>query len=121
MASSCGIMDKRVKKNIEDSFKSFMAKYFNKGPGLARVYTSENCITIHCKDILTPLEKNLVGDIYGEYLIQASRKRILYNKKAELLKIIDNNIDTKVSSFYMDLNIFDDSLCCAFIIEIRNN
>ncbi len=44
-------------KGIEDSFKSFMAKYFDKGPSLARVYTSENCITIYCKDILTPMEK----------------------------------------------------------------
>ncbi len=34
-----------------------MAKYFDKGPSLARVYTSENCITIYCKDILTPMEK----------------------------------------------------------------
>ncbi|MCF6462349.1 MULTISPECIES: Na-translocating system protein MpsC family protein [Bacillota] len=117
MDNSCRAIDNGVKKDIEDSFKSFMAKYFDKGPSLARVYTSENCITIHCKDILTPLEKNLTGDICGEYLIQASRKRILHNTKAELLKIVDNNIDAKVSSFYMDLNIFDDSLCCAFIIE----
>ena len=117
MGSSCEVIDKRIKKGIEDSFKSFMAKYFDKGPGLARVYTSENCITIHCKDILTPMEKNLTEDICGEYLIQASRKRILHNKKSELLKIVDDNINAKVSSFYMDLNIFDDSLCCAFIIE----
>ncbi len=57
-----------------------MAKYFDKGPSLARVYTSENCITIYCKDILTPMEKNLTEDICGEYLIQASRKRILHSK-----------------------------------------
>ena len=117
MGNSCAIIDKSVKKGIEDSFKSFMVKCFNKGPSLAKVYMSENCITIYCKNFLTPLEKNLTNDTYGECLIEASRKRILHDKKIELLRIVDDNIGVNVTSLYIDFNVFDDSLCCVFITE----
>ena len=50
-------------------------------------------------------------------MIEASRKRILHDKKIELLRIVDDKIDSKVINFYIDFNVFDDSLCCVFITE----
>ncbi|NMB27855.1 MAG: DUF2294 family protein [Tissierellia bacterium] len=117
MGNSCEVLDKSVKKSIEDSFKSFMAECFNKGPSLAKAYISGNCITIYGKNFLTPLEKNLKNDTYGECLIQVSRKRILNDKKVDFLRIVDDKIGSKVINFYIDFNVLDDSLCCVFITE----
>lgn len=108
---------KNSRKGIEDAFKSFMARYFNKGPRLARVYIIENCIIVYCKEFLTQLEKNLINDKCGEYLIHASRKKIIQNNKEEFLNIVKYNYEGNVGSFYIDFNIFNDSLCCVFLVD----
>lgn len=106
---------KNSRKGIEDAFKSFMARYFNKGPRLAKVYIMDDCVVVYCKDFLTPLEKNLADDKYGEYLIKASRQRVIENNEADFLNIARQNYKEDIDKFYIDFNIDDDSLCCVFI------
>jgi len=108
---------KSLKKNIEDSFKSFMAKHFNKGPLLAKVYMVDNCITIYCKEVLTPLEKNIVRENLGEYYVQIFRKKLSYSSGDILIGMIEQKTGRKVNTFFIDCNAVDDSLCCVFIME----
>ena len=105
------------KKVIEDSFKSFMSKYFGRGPSLAKAFIVENCITIYCKDFLTPLEKNVQEVKDGEMLIKISRKRIIDNHEAEFLDIINGNFGRTVSSYYLDFNVKNNSIACVFMLD----
>jgi len=106
---------KNSRKVIEDGFKSFMARYFNKGPRLAKVYITNDCVIVYCEEFLTVLEKNLTDDEYGQSLIQTSRKKIIQSHEAEFLDIVRQNYKEDISRFYIDFNIGDDSLCCVFM------
>lgn len=118
MGNSVVGVERRIKKRIEDSFKAFMSKHFSRGPGLVKVYAIENCITIYCKNILTPLEKKLfIEDKEGELLIKSFREKLILNNEVEFLNMVNDSIDTTISSYYIDFNIKDDSLACVFILN----
>ncbi len=109
---------KNSRKAVEDGFKSFMARYFSKGPRLTKVYTIEDCmIVVYCKEFLTPLEKNLINDEHGCHLMQILRERIIQNHIVEFLNIVRQNYKGNINKFYLDFNIADDSLCCVFMLE----
>lgn len=108
---------KDSKKGIEDSVKSFMSKYYSRGPGLAKVFMNNDCVTIYCKDFLTSLEMNLLEDKDGEALIRMFREKIIYNNETEFINIVNSNIETGTNKFYIDFNIKDNSLACVFILN----
>lgn len=108
---------KSSKKLIEDSFKAFMSKHYSRGPRLAKVFITDNCITIHCKDILTSMEKNLLKDKDGELLIKIYGEKMIRNNESEFVNIINENIESTVSSYYVDFNIKNNSLACVFILD----
>ena len=111
------IRNKKIKKEIEDSFKSFMAKYFDKGPRYAKVYIVDDCITIYCKDFLTVLEKSLSKGDFGNYYVKLVREKVSENYSSLMMKMIYDITGLKVKNFYLDCNAIDNSLCCAFILE----
>lgn len=106
-----------LRKEIEDCFKSFMAKNFNKGPRLAKVITSDDYAIVYCKDYLTPLEKNVAVDDEGKYYIKMIRRKIVNEYKDMIKKEIEEKTNRKISKIYFDCDIEDDSLCCTMFFE----
>ena len=50
-------------------------------------------------------------------LIKISRKRIIDNHEAEFLDIINGNFGRTVSSYYLDLNVKNNSIACVFMLD----
>lgn len=112
------INQKKICKCIEDSFKSFMSKYFNKGPSLAKAYLLDDIVIIFCKDFLTTLEKNLAKNDAGEYYVYMLRRKLSEDLREELFKIVEIQSGYKVKDFYIDYRVSENSLCCVFILGI---
>lgn len=106
-----------AKRHIEDSFKSFMSKYFSRGPGVVKGYIIEDVVLVYCEDFLTTLEKNLAKDEIGQCYVQIIRKKISDEYGDFLVDMIETSVGQDVKAFYLDCNVANNSLCCVFMLN----
>lgn len=50
-------------------------------------------------------------------MIKSFREKLILNNEVEFLNMVNDSIDTTISSYYIDFNIKDDSLACVFILN----
>ena len=111
-------LDKRkVGKRIEDSFKSFMSKYFGKGPKNAKAYLVEDIVVIYCEDFLTTLEKNCAKDVENQYFVYILRRKMAEDYREELYEIVESQINYKVKDIYIDYKVSENNLFCVFKLD----
>ena len=118
MEKSYCVDKRKVGKCIEDSFKSFMSKYFGKGPRLARAYLVEDIVIIYCEDFLTTLEKNYAKDEKSQCYVHIMRRKMSEDYREEILRIVESQTGYEIKDIYVDYKVSKNSLCCVFRIDI---
>lgn len=105
------------KKEIEDYFKSWAHKNFQKGVKDATVYLYDDILVIIGVEVLTFTEISIIDDEYSKQVVQFTRKKVI-SKNYEVLK---SNLELicgkKIRQYYTDINFEKNALCMAFIFD----
>lgn len=105
------------KKEIEDYFKSWAHKNFQKGVKDAVIYLYDDILVIIGIEILSFTELSIIDDEYSKQVIQFTRKKVI-SKNYEVLK---SNLELlcgkTIAAYYTDINFERNVLCMAFVFE----
>ena len=107
----------KIRKELEDYFKSWMHKYFQKGIKQAKVIMAENTIIIFGMEFLTLVEQSIIDDDYSKQLIIQTRKKVSDKNMMVLKQNIELISGAKLESVFMDFSIETNTLCMVFVMD----
>lgn len=105
-----------IRKGIEDYYKTWVKKYFQKGVKDAYVYIGADCIVIVGVEIFSFMELSIIDDAYSKQLASYSKRKIA-DKNYEVLKEnIELIANRKIDKYYMDFDVDANTSCITFIL-----
>lgn len=106
-----------IKKSIEDYYKSWMKKSFQKGVRDARVYIGVDIIVIIGIEVLSFMELSIVDDQYSKQVVAYSRKKAIDKNYPVLKQNIELIINREIDSYYTDIDIESNTACMTLILK----
>lgn len=106
-----------IKKSIEDYYKSWVRKSFQKGVRDAKVYMGMDCLVIMGYDVLSFMELSIIDDAYSKQVVAYSRKKAASKNYAVLKQNIEEISGREVEAYYMDLDVDSNISCMTFILK----
>ncbi|MGL4484107.1 MAG: Na-translocating system protein MpsC family protein [Anaerovoracaceae bacterium] len=112
-------ISRRQKKEIEDYYKSWVHKNFQKGIKDVKVLISDNNIVILGFEFLTFVEQSILDNDYSKQVISYTRKKI-FSKNFPMLKqnielIMKREVTLSFVEFNTDINL---SCVTIFLKEV---
>lgn len=106
-----------IKKNIEDYYKSWVRKGFQKGVRDAKVYLGADCLVIIGIEVLSFMELSIIDDEYSRQVVAYSRKKAVSKNYPVLKENIEMISGREIESYYMDLDVDANISCMTFILK----
>lgn len=106
-----------IKKSVEDYYKSWVRKSFQKGVRDAKVYMGVDCLVIMGYDVLSFMELSIIDDAYSKQVVAYSRKKAASKNYAVLKQNIEEISGREVEAYYMDLDVDSNISCMTFILK----
>lgn len=107
----------KMKKEIEDFFKSWLRKYFQKGLRTVRVTIADRVIVICGDDFLTVVEQSITDDDYSRQLIIQTRKKVAEKNYPVLKQNLELITGGEIEHIYLDFSIDTDTLCMTIVMK----
>ena len=107
----------KMKKEIEDFFKSWLRKYFQKGLRTVRVTIADRVIVICGDDFLTVVEQSITDDDYSRQLIIQTRKKVAEKNYPVLKQNLKLITGSEVEHLYLDFSIDTNTLCMTIVMK----
>lgn len=106
-----------IKKSIEDYYKSWFKKIFERGVRDAKIYLELDCIVIIGFDVLSIMELSTIDDAYSKQVVAYSRRKVI-DKNFEVLKTnIELISNRKIKNYFVDLDVESNIICMTIILE----
>lgn len=106
-----------MKKSIEDYYKSWVRKSFQKGVRDAKLYMGADCFVIIGYEVLSFMELSIVDDAYSKQVVSYSRKKAADKNYAVLKQNIEELSGREIESYYMDIDVDANISCMTFILK----
>ncbi len=106
-----------IKKGIEDCYKSWVKRIFQKGVRDAKVYMGTDCIVIIGIEVLSFMEMSIIEDIYSKQVVAYSRRKAVDKNYSVLKKNIELISGREISSYYMDFDVDANVSCMTIILK----
>ena len=107
----------KMKKEIEDFFKSWLRKYFQKGLRTVRVTIADRVIVICGDDFLTVVEQSITDDDYSRQLVIQTRKKVAEKNYPVLKQNLELITGSEIEHIYLDFSIDTNTLCMTIVIK----
>lgn len=107
----------KMKKEIEDFFKSWLRKYFQKGLRTVRVTIADRVIVICGDDFLTVVEQSITDDDYSRQLVIQTRKKVAEKNYPVLKQNLELITGREIEHIYLDFSIDTNTLCMTIIMK----
>jgi uncharacterized protein YbcI len=107
----------KMKKEIEDFFKSWLRKYFQKGLRTVRVTIADRVIVICCDDFLTVVEQSITDDDYSRQLVIQTRKKVAEKNYPVLKQNLELITGIEIEHIYLDFSIDTNTLCMTIVMK----
>lgn len=106
-----------MKKEIEDFFKSWLRKYFQKGLRTVRVTIADRVIVICGDDFLTVVEQSITDDDYSRQLVIQTRKKVAEKNYPVLKQNLELITGSEIEHIYLDFSIDTNTLCMTIVMK----
>ena len=107
----------KMKKEIEDFFKSWLRKYFQKGLRTVRVTIADRVIVICGDDFLTVVEQSITDDDYSRQLVIQTRKKVAEKNYPVLKQNLELITGGEIEHIYLDFSIDTNTLCMTIVMK----
>jgi uncharacterized protein YbcI len=107
----------KMKKEIEDFFKSWLRKYFQKGLRTVRVTIADRVIVICGDDFLTVVEQSITDDDYSRQLVIQTRKKVAEKNYPVLKQNLELITGSEIEHIYLDFSIDTNTLCMTIVLK----
>jgi|GEM_PF-3027139 uncharacterized protein YbcI len=107
----------KMKKEIEDFFKSWLRKYFQKGLRTVRVTIADRVIVICGDDFLTVVEQSITDDDYSRQLVIQTRKKVAEKNYPVLKQNLELITGSEIEHIYLDFSIDTNTLCMTIVMK----
>lgn len=108
---------KKIKKEIEDFFKSWIRKSYQKGVKDVKVTIAGNVIVLLGIDFLTLVELSITGDDYSKQLIVQTRKKVAEKNLPVLTQNAELIAGSKVQYIFLDFSMDNNIMCMTLCFE----
>lgn len=106
-----------IRKSIEDYYKSWIKKNFQKGVRDARVYMGDDCLVIIGYEVLSFMELSIIDDAYSKQVVSYTRRKAVDKNYAVLKQNLEMLSEREIESYYMDLDVDANISCMTFIFK----
>jgi uncharacterized protein YbcI len=108
----------RMRKEIEDFYKSWVHKNFQKGLKDASVIITKNIVVIIGAEFLTFVEMSIIDDEYSKQAVSHTRRKLVDKFFPVLKQNIELILDREILYYFVDF-LMDQNMSCMTIILDR--
>lgn len=105
------------KKAVEDYYKSWVRKNFQKGVRDAKVYLGPDTVVIIGIELLSFMELSIIDDEYSKQVVSYSRKKAVDKNYSVLKQNIELILEREIEAYYMDMDVDANVSCMTFILK----
>lgn len=106
-----------MKKGIEDYYKSWVRKCFQKGVRDARVYMGPDTIVIIGIEVLSFMELSIIDDQYSKQVVAYSRRKAVDKNWPVLKQNIELILEREIDMYFVDLDVDANRSCMTIILK----
>lgn len=117
MSNNSAKQQNMIKKSIEDYYKSWIKKNFQKGVRDAKVFMGNDCLVIMGYEVLSFMELSIIDDAYSKQVVAYSRRKAADKNYAVLKQNLEMFLGREIERYYMDLDVDENVSCMTFILK----
>lgn len=106
-----------MKKSVEDYYKSWVKKNFQKGVRDAFVYLGTDSLVIVGVEVLSFMELSIIDDAYSKQVVAYSRRKAVDKNYPVLKENIELITGRKIDTYFVDINVDENTCCMTFILK----
>lgn len=110
-------MMNKMRKEVEDYYKSWVHKNFQKGLRDAKVIITGNLVVIIGFDFLTFVEQSILDDDYSKQAVAHTRRKLVEKLFPVLQQNLELILSQKIVHYFVDFSMDDNMSCMTILCE----
>jgi len=108
---------KIIKKEIEDYYKTWVRRNFQKGVRDAYVYMGKEILVIIGIEPLSFVDLSIADDDYSKQVVSYSLRKVIGKNYPVLKENIELIAEREVENYFFDINIDRNMSCMTFVLK----
>lgn len=110
-------MMNKMRKEVEDYYKSWVHKNFQKGLRDAKVIITGNLVVIIGVEFLTYVEQSILDDEYSKQAVAHTRRKLVAKFFPVLKQNLELILSQKIAYYFVDFSMDDNMSCMTILCE----
>lgn len=110
-------MMNKMRKEVEDFYKSWVRKNFQKGLRDAKVKIMGNIVVIIGVEFLTYVEQSILDDEYSKQAVAHTRRKLVEKFFPVLKQNLELILLQEITCYFVDFSMDDNISCMTIICE----
>lgn len=110
-------MMNKMRKEVEDYYKSWVRKNFQKGLLDAKVIITGNLVVIVGMEFLTYVEQSIIDDEYSKQAVAHTRRKLVDKFFPSLRQNLELILSQKIAYYFIDFSMDHNMSCMTILLE----
>ncbi|WP_227019721.1 Na-translocating system protein MpsC family protein [Sinanaerobacter chloroacetimidivorans] len=110
-------MMNKLRKEVEDFYKSWVHKNFQKGLRDVKVIITGNLVVIIGIEFLTFVEQSILDDEYSKQAVAHTRRKLVSKFFPILKQNLELILSQEIAYYFVDFSMDDNMSCMTIIFE----